>query len=199
MTDERRRYYRIADRALIKYRVITEDALQDERRYVFLNEVKASNVHAALMGIDLRFHELLEAVRGESRAVAEAIELLNRKVTLLERVVALENAGSAAIDYRDHEPVEISISGGGLALEAVKPLALNANLAIDMILLPSNHPMRVIGKVVDCRKTDSGNYAIAIEFEEMRDDDRDLLIQHIVRKQSAVLREERGLDRDHAA
>ena len=36
-----------------------------------------------------------------------------------------------------------------------------------------------------------GGFAIAIEFEEIREEDRDMLIQHIVRKQSQILREER--------
>ena len=51
--------------------------------------------------------------------------------------------------------------------------------------------MRVIGRVVDCRQNDDGDFAIAIEFEEIREEDRDMLIQHIVRKQSQILREER--------
>lgn len=199
MSVERRRYFRIEDRALIKYRVIDDEALKDERRFVFLNEVKASNLHAALMGVDLRLQDLIDAARADSGPIADALELLNRKLTLLERVVAMESGPVALDSYREHEPITVSLSGGGVALTANEPLALNANLAIDLIILPSNHPIRIIGRVVDCRQDDTVGYAIGIEFEEMRDEDRDILIQHIIRKQSAELRERRQHEGDCAA
>ena len=199
MTTERRRYFRIAERALIKYRVIQEDMLDEERKFIFLNEIKVENVHAALVGIDLRLQDLLSALRRENKLVAEAVDLLNRKLTLLERVVALEHPYGARSEYREHDPTQVNISGGGVSLNANSPLAVNAYLAIDIILLPTNHPMRVIGRVVDCREIDAGGFAIAIEFEDIREEDRDVLIQHIVRRQSEGLRVEREERKEDAA
>ena len=112
-------------------------------------------------------------------------------MTLLERVVALESGAMSTSDYREHEPTMVSLSGGGIGLEAPSPLDHDALLVIDLVLLPSNRSMRAIGRVVECRQDDTGGYAIAIEFEHVREDDRDALIQHIVRKQSAALREGR--------
>ena len=68
-----------------------------------------------------------------------------------------------------------------------------------MILLPSNHPMRIVGRVVDCRSDDDGGFSIAIEFEDIHDEDREVLVQHVVRKQSALLREQRMEDSEDAA
>ncbi|MCZ6666834.1 MAG: hypothetical protein O7B81_16165, partial [Gammaproteobacteria bacterium] len=104
MTTERRRYFRIKERALIKYRVIQEDMLVEERKFIFLNEIKVENLHAALLGIDLRLHDLVAAVRGESKLVAEALDLINRKLTLLERVVSLESSHLGGSEYHEHEP-----------------------------------------------------------------------------------------------
>ena len=190
MTTERRRYYRIEDRALIKYRVISDGMLDDERRFIFLNELKVENVRAALMGIDIRLLEVIDALQQKNRLVAEALDLINRKLMLIERVVALEG-GPASSEHSEHELSWVSLSAGGLALTAETPLALNACLAIDMILLPSNHPMRIVGRVIDCRSDDDGGFSIAIEFEDIRDEDREVLVQHVLRKQSAVLREQR--------
>jgi hypothetical protein len=199
MTTERRRYFRIEDRALIKYRVVAEAALEDERRFIFLDEIKSANLHAALMGLELKLQDQLDVLRSRDKAVAEALELINRKTTLLERVVALESSGDSAIDYREHEPTRVSLSGGGIGLEAPAPLDVDTCLAIDLVLLPSNHSMRVLGRVVDCRGTAADGYAIAVEFEDIREQDRDVLIQHIVRKQSAVLRDQRSEQAEDAA
>jgi hypothetical protein len=190
MTTERRRYFRIADRALVKYRLIAEEDLARERDFIQLNEIRASNLHAVLLGVDLRLQELIDGVREEHKAVAQALELLNRKISVIERVVALENSERGGT-HREHEPTDVSLSGGGIALTAATPLALNAYLAIDIVLLPAHHPMRAIGRVVDCRRDDDDGFAVAIEFEEIREEDRETLIQHILRRQSAVLREER--------
>ena len=184
---------------MIKYRVVQEGMLDEERKFIFLNEIKVENVHAALVGIDLRLQDLVGALRRENKLVAEAVDLLNRKLTLLERVVSLESVYGAHSEYNEHDPTEVNISGGGISLNAKSPLALNAYLAIDIVLLPTNHPMRVIGRVVDCREIDAGGYAIAIEFEDIREEDRDVLIQHIVHKQSEVLREQREERSEDAA
>ena len=116
MTTERRRYFRIEEQALIKYRVIQEDMLDEERKFIFLNEIKVENVHAALVGIDLRLQDLLSALRRENKLVAEAVDLLNRKLTLLERVVALEHPYGTTSEYREHDPTQVNISGGGVSL-----------------------------------------------------------------------------------
>lgn len=199
MTTERRRYFRIAERALIKYRVIQAGMLDEERRFIFLNEIKVENLHAALAGIDLRLQDLIADVREESKPMAEALELLNRKLTLLERVVSLEGPRSGAQEYTEHEPTNVNLSGGGVALEADSPLAVDALLAIDLVLLPGHHPMRAIGRVVDCRESEQGGYAIAIEFEDIREEDREVLIQHVLRRQAEELRRQRLEKTDHAA
>jgi hypothetical protein len=198
MTTERRRYFRIEERALIKYRVIQEDMLDEERKFIFLNEIKVENLHAALLGIDLRLQDLVAAIRRENKLAAEAIDLINRKLTLIERVVSLESSLAGGSEYREHQPTQVNLSGGGVALNAVTPLALNAWLAIDLVLLPTNHPMRVIGRVVDCRQNEDGGFAIAIEFEEIKEEDRDILVQHIVRRQSRRLRQGREEAEDAA-
>ena len=102
MTTERRRYYRIEDRALIKYRVISDGMLDDERRFIFLSELKVENVCAALMGIDIRLQKVIGVLQQKNRPVAEALDLINRTLMLLERVVALE-AGPASSGHRGHE------------------------------------------------------------------------------------------------
>ena len=52
MTTERRKYFRIRDTALVKYRVVQEDMLDYERRSVHLNQIKLENARAALFGLD---------------------------------------------------------------------------------------------------------------------------------------------------
>ncbi|MDA0822726.1 MAG: PilZ domain-containing protein [Proteobacteria bacterium] len=188
MSTERRKYFRIQDSALVKYRVIQSDKLEAERRSVHLNQIKAENTRAALFGLETHLQEVFEKVRHSNQPIVEALELINRKINLLERIVSIEHAVPGSDEYLEHEPKEINLSGGGMAITAECVLAVGANLAIDLVLLPSNDPMRVFGRVVSTRKIDGNQHVISIVFEEIRPDDQDRLIQHILRRQSEQLR-----------
>lgn len=190
MTTERRQYFRIQDTALVKYRVIQDHMLDLERRGVYLNQIKLENARAALFGLETSLQEVLEKVRPAEPLVVEALELINRKINLLERVVSLERAPSEDGDFLEHEPREINLSGGGMAIRADTPISAGANLTIDLVLLPDNDPMRIFGSVVDCREQ-NGLHTISIAFEEIRQEDQDRLIQHILRRQTADLRAQR--------
>jgi hypothetical protein len=191
MTTERRKYFRIQDTALVKYRVIQNDMLAHERRGVYLNQIKAENARAALFGLETHLQEIFENIRRSDPPLVEAMELINRKINLLERVVSLEQSPLDGDDYLEHEPKEINLSGGGMAIMAECPLAAGADLAIDLVLLPDHDPMRIFGKVVDSRKIEGDQYNISISFEEIRQEDQDRLIQHVLRRQSEELRSSR--------
>lgn len=191
MTTERRRYFRIDDQALVKYRVIDARALPWERRLIQFNEIRATNLQAALQGLDARLQTLLDQITGEHPALGQALELLNRKLGLIEDVVALESARGGQHAGTEHQPRALSLSGGGLALDTDEAMGLGTLLVVDLILLPGHHPMRTIGRVVDCRAAAAGGHIVAVEFEEIRETDRDLLIGHIARRQAAALRRER--------
>jgi hypothetical protein len=51
--------------------------------------------------------------------------------------------------------------------------------------------MRIFGSVVDVRQNADANYTISIAFEEIRQEDQDHLIQHVLRRQSSGLRAQR--------
>ena len=128
MTAERRQYFRIQDTALVKYRVIEDHMLDLERRGVYLNQIKLENARAALFGLETNLQEVLEKVRPAEPLVVEALELINRKINLLERVVSLEHAPNEAGEFFEHEPREINLSGGGMAIMADSPISAGANL-----------------------------------------------------------------------
>ena len=188
MSSERREYFRIQDSVLIKYRVIQNDMQHDVQREVELNRVRIENARAALFGIESDFQEMCEKLKRDQPSTVGVLQILNRKINLLERVISTEGLMPAPTESTQHQSKFISLSGGGLSVCAGNPLALNAKLVIDLILLPSHEPMRIFGRVVNCREIERGEYDIGIEFDEIRDQDRERLIQHVLHRQSEQLR-----------
>ncbi len=189
---ERRKYFRIDDAALVKYRVIQEDVLEEERRLLFLNYVKRENARDVLLGIDARFNELIIDFKRENQDMAELVDLINRKLSLIERMINVDDPDSPISDYPEHDMREVNLSGSGIAIVANAPIAAGAHLETDLILLPSYYHIKTYGKVVHCRAAEVHNhYAIAADFEYIRDEDQDRLIQHVLRKQSEQLKGQR--------
>ena len=191
MTTERRRYFRIDDSALIKYRVVAVQDLDTARAQITGHIQRADNLRDALDALDTRLTDLGPALRRESRAIAEAIGLLNRKLSMLAGVLTLESGVGIDRDYREHPPTTVNLSGGGLAVRALEALKPDTWLAIDLVLLPGTQVTRAMGRVIACRVRGEG-FAIGIEFDALREEDRDILISLVLRKQAQLLRQERG-------
>ncbi|MEM7540279.1 MAG: PilZ domain-containing protein [Pseudomonadota bacterium] len=190
MTQDRRRYFRYEDTVRVGYRVIQDTELVDERRFIFINEVTPENLHAALAGLELRFQEFVGKIRSRDSELADGFDLLNRKLGLLERVIAVHGASGAKPHCAEQEVVQATISGSGMSFPVDAPLAAGVRLGIDLILLPQNYPMRAIARVVAC-KPDGDRYCLAVDFEDIKEEDRDVIIQHIVKRQSQEIREQK--------
>lgn len=191
MKTERRRYFRIDDTALIKYRVLAEQELDAARALLAQQHLDADNLRTALEPLDARLAEMVPALRRESRVLAEAIDVLNRKLSLLAGALAMASGAVSRDAPGEHLPSSINLSGGGLALRAAQALPTATWLLIDLVLLPGNHTLRALGRVTDSRQRD-GEYAMGVEFDALREQDRDALISHALRKQAQQLREERA-------
>ena len=190
MTTERRRYFRIDDSALIKYCEVAAQDLATARAEIAAHLLRADNMRDARRPLDARMAELGPALRRESRVIAEAIDLLNRKLGLLAGVLALESTRGAEHGHHEHQPTIINLSGGGLAVRTQQPLNC-AWLTIDLLLLPDSQVVRTLGRVVDSRALESG-FVVGVEFDGLREEDRDTLVSHVLRKQAQMLRRERG-------
>jgi hypothetical protein len=191
MRIERRRYFRIDDTALLKYRVLAAGELDAARAQIAQHILAADNLRAALEPLDVRLAELTPALRRESRVVAEAVELINRKLAVVMQMLAREPADGINTEHREFQPCTVSLSGGGLAIRADAALPADTWLAIDLELLPSHYALRAIGRVTDVR-THGGAFLLGVEFDVLCEADRDALVTHALRKQAQILREARN-------
>ena len=195
MNDERRKYFRIQDSVMVTYQVIQAEAADSIQREAQLNQVRVETAQAALYGIETDLQELCTKLADANPLFSDAIQMINRKINLLERVISseiLSSSNTSAIAVA-HNTKSVNLSGGGLSLEAPEPIAIGATLIMDMVLLPSHEPMRIFGKVVHCDEIDREHYELGIEFSDIRNQDRERLIRHTLQRQAEQIR----VDKDH--
>jgi c-di-GMP-binding flagellar brake protein YcgR len=189
MNDERRRYFRINDTLGVAYRVLTPEEVQATSK----ENNAAVNVFSLLANYDTQLNEQLGQLRAKDPALEQVLHSLNKKINCLINHLEME---SRLVERLAHKIREVNISACGIAFVAEGELTEGTNVSLDIVLQPSETHIFSYGKVVGCEpdtqsKTDG--YYVRINFHGMTNHDQELLIQHIVQRQSTQLRAQRPL------
>lgn len=190
---ERRRYFRIEDRALVKYRQADEHDVLPEQRLRYMEYINRESARVLFNGINTRIEEVLLKLRNAHPEFSELGDLLNRKVNLLERML---NFGEAEVGSDEEFPGfdlrDVNLSASGIAIHGAPSLPLGTRMEIDIILLPEYQHIKAFCRVAAYRREDGvDTHALAMDFEHIRDEDRDRIVQHSVARQSDTLRARR--------
>jgi len=184
MSAERRRYFRINDTLGVAYKVVTPEEAKASGK----NKNAAVNVFSLLANYDTVLNDQLAQLRAKHPTLEEIFASLNKKINCLINHLEME---SRLVERLAHKIREVNISACGIAFEAEGELAPGTDVNLDIVLQPLETHIFTNGKVVDCehaghKNTDS--YYVRINFYGMSNADQELLIQHIVQRQSTQLR-----------
>ena len=180
---ERRKYYRINDVVLLRYELIPEppEGQQPPQDTGGL-EISTGSLLAEL---DRELNKSINAVWRDSPMVAQALGLLNRKIS----VIAAQSLEYEESGVHSYDNSMVNLSGCGIAFEGRQALTPGTRLQLSIILKPSQVTLSIAGAVVSSEQrlaSATMPYWIRVDF----DDDlqaQEQLIQHVVQKQGALL------------
>ena len=88
---------------------------------------------------------------------------------------------------------QVNLSGSGIAFHLDEALPLGGHLMIGLTFLPSYLFIQTLGSVVRCDRTGDADahdpYEVGVKFLALDDNVRDLLVNHVLDKQSEQLRD----------
>jgi hypothetical protein len=89
----------------------------------------------------------------------------------------------------------VTLSGGGICFGVDREYPQNALLELRIVLLPSMVGILSVGKVVSCQQAfpalSASPWNMAVEYRDIREADRDLLVKHVMNRQTEELRRQR--------
>ncbi len=187
-SQNRRNYFRIDDQLGVSYQILDQQAYQQHRQEYRLQRLQdhqqqllEHKIRSGIRGVEIRYPEL-----------GEILGLLNQKI---------EQLGHSSLEpgpERDEtEPRPVNISASGIAFFQDSPLGHNTHLEIILTLYPNNEQIKLFGLVVDCieqKTTEIEHYKISVEFDYLVEEDREELVQYIMRQQNIALRLNSGID-----
>lgn len=177
MTDEKRRYFRINDTIGLTYESLDKSEHPD-------SEPESADIWAAMSDQDTKIEKLLQEVAKTSPAVADLARALNQK---LERIINHRMIDHRKIESRTNKSIKVNISACGLSFASDVPAQINERLSLALELIPGQKKVELKGVVVGCEARRSGFYW-RVNFYGVKPAVQEVLIQHIVQRQSAQLK-----------
>lgn len=187
--DERRRYFRINDTVKLSYCISTKPGDCDDYCGYDLTAEQ-----------DARIQRIITEQKHENPAIIELIDLLNQKID------HLAHGDKSPQTILAHQARNVSISACGLAFTEQEAIKIGTQLRL-FLVLDSNKKIELEGLVIDCipqnnqentkTNTNTKNLDTAtlfkwrVDFLHVSSHNQELLIQHIVRRQSTLLAEQR--------
>jgi len=185
-TADRRRFFRVDDTISLSYQLIDENtAAQGLKSSGYLNS--EYSLAATLDVLSQEAMRIMQHLEKQNSEFLELYKVLDAKINVMAQAVMFVGSNVNAQDCQD-----VNLSAAGLAFQQSTGLELGQNLAMEMYLPSTLALILVYGKVINCQAVDAGQYVISVEYTQIREDDQELLIKHVVRKQWQQLRESKS-------
>jgi c-di-GMP-binding flagellar brake protein YcgR len=190
MNKERRRFFRIDDSLGVSYH-----RMGSEEAKVLSEEItQGSGEFDYMSNFDNRIQTLLDGCRVQSPVAAELVDLINKKLNFVIQQVNIDTKLMQQITYSLRQ---VNISACGMAFVNEERLEQEQLLQLELMLQPSELKIRVLARVVACESMvldeaqTEQQFFLRLNFEMIKADDQELLIQHIVKRQSFQFKKKR--------
>jgi len=188
--NERRRFFRIDDAVSLTYQGVPKEALPEYLERLEKNLEMEFTVMSDLAAVTQEMAGVLHKVEQAEPEVAKYLKALDRKIDTLGRAFLSQNS-----NLSDRHAHAVNISASGMAFQASEAFEPGSFLELRLVLMSSFTGILTIAKVIACDEielTDKGDkYAIRVDFTHLRETDQEILIRHILRRQSEMLRQQR--------
>lgn len=176
MTPEKRRFFRINDTVGLTYELL--DAQEGQAK-----PESSVDLWSLMSDQDEKIERLLGEVASESPKVAELVRALNQK---LERVLGQLMMDNRLVQRLAGHNREVNLSACGVGFVNDRKADPGTRIKLELELLPDKQVVPLQGVVVGCDPMRRGYYW-RVNFCAVKPAVQELLIQHVVKRQSAQL------------
>lgn len=196
--DERRQFFRIDDSLSLSYRQIPSDRLTAAIECLE-NEIDSDfTVVSSLAAVSQEMIGTLNKIESSRPEIASYLKSLDRKIDILGRALMAQTT-----ELLNQPAQAVNLSATGISFQVSEFIQPGSTLELKLLLTPSYAGILSFVEVVGCdpaapEPEQSGQgYNLRTTFVHIRERDRDVLIQHIIQRQSAQIRRARAVREQH--
>ncbi|MBI5461884.1 MAG: PilZ domain-containing protein [Gammaproteobacteria bacterium] len=188
---ERREYFRIDDDVLLQVRQVDEAEVADIAEHIGDRMPDRFTVAANFAVSSRQMSRLLHGIMADTPDTARCLRMVDQKLNHLARLFVNE-----AVERGAFTRLHVNLSAGGLVFPSSVSFAPGTLLETRMVLPPSSMGILTVSRVVHCDPRDAAAdgcaWLVAVEYVHIREADRDLLVSHIMNRETELLRRQRG-------
>lgn len=193
-TAGRRSFFRLHDRIYVEYRAVSKEEVDKALAGRTPSTPPRDDFNHQLDLLSTQLHTLTSSIRSEDPAIAQYLEVLNRKVDLLAGVVFFDRFRNVPGDGKRIRTTTVDISEGGISFNSRTPRNLGDYLDLRLAIVGARLGLRTFGKVVQCiEKTHDGTtyHRLGAEFVMMQEYDRRQVARFIMDRQRERIQQEK--------
>lgn len=191
MSDERREYFRIDDEVALDYRLISEAEAERLREKIQSRLVDRFTAASSFTATSRQMTHVIHKVQNQSPELARCLQMIDQKLNMIAQLFVSEE-----INLHEQPTREVNLSAGGIAFRVQHEIKIDKLLELRMVLFPSLVGVLTVSRVIQCERVDDGNlkfpWLISVVYEHLRETDRELLVRHIMSKETQHLRSQRS-------
>jgi hypothetical protein len=187
---DRREFFRIDDTVAMRFQPVPAAGLGKKLERYQKGLENEFTIMGNLAVISQEMSGVLRKIEHDSPDIARYLRSLDRKIDLLGKAFLTWTSEMA-----DQPASAVNLSASGMAFNTPEPTELGTVLELKL-LLPYFTGLVLFAEVVACEKLpqqegDSPAYQTRVSFRHLREADRDVLIRHVLQRQSEALRKRR--------
>lgn len=183
---ERRRFFRIEDTVNLFYKIVDEKTVQ-ALSHVSDDVLSNCSLAAALDVLSQEGRIIAARLEKNHPDIFEYLKVMDTKINLIAQAVMMQDT-----HFTEHDSRDVNISASGIAFAADEELQKDQLLEIKIMLTSCMAVIVAYARVIYCCQNAKGgaySYFIGVDFINMKDDDRELLIKHVVKRQMQQIRD----------
>ncbi len=189
--DERRSYFRIDDVVKLSYRVVPSEELPERIAQLEHDAGSSFTVMSSFIAMSQQMIVQLRRIEATAPDVATCIKILDQKLNILGRALLMQEEEAAGQAMK-----AVNISAGGMVFGSAEPYPVGAVLELKLLLMPEMTGMMIYGEVIECAENGGEEaaeepYSLRVNFSNIREADRDILIRYLLRCQGKWLQKRR--------
>jgi hypothetical protein len=194
---ERRNFFRIDDQVRLTLREISGDELEKSLDRLEHDVAGNFTVMSSLAAITSQMAMSMRRIENRDPDLAAYLRAIDQKIEVIGRAFIQQEP-----EFHAKHAVPVNLSAGGMCVGVDEPCAVGTVLEIRMLLFPSFTGLLIFGTVVTVEEAPADgelgdfSHLARIEFSHIRESDRELLIRHLLRRQSLQLRDRAEGKRD---
>jgi len=188
---DRRQFFRIDDTVRLQIQPLSPADLASGVANLERGFDGNFTVMSSLAAVTAQMAASMRRIENHDADVAAYLRGLDQKIEILGRAFLAQES-----ELMSSEHQSVNLSAGGVSVCVNNPMDVGQGLEIRMLLYPSFTGLLSFGEVVGCiemdpDENDGYDYQLRVEFVHMREQDREILIRHVLHRQSEILRARR--------